>query len=136
MKKLVFLAIIGLCSMGMSLPDGAKMAKDRHNALLLADYVMRCTETYETKKLSNKDSSKVDEKNCSKILKEPLPDFLGKKGKVVVSSYNKTETKIKATPISKSVGDVLMERFGERMAGMLATFDKKTKTVTFSYKME
>ena len=136
MKKLIFLLAVGLCSTGMSIFSGQKMATDRYHANLLLDYVMRCALVFQTHHAYGNSPAK-DDRQCPAILNEVLPVLLREKGDVLVTSFDKeTEaTEITATQIPEEIGATLKERMGKgSIAGVSFNFDKKTKKGVFLFK--
>ena len=137
-EMLGVLAIVGVLSIGGL--AGYTMAMNRWRANTLMDYVTRCVVVAQTKNLTGKpayNASMNDASNCSKILKEAFPGFLGTTQQVWISNYDPDtdETQVKAGVVSAAVEKVLYDKLGTRVNGVAYTKGSESAggTGTFSF---
>jgi len=138
-EMLGVLAIVGVLSIGGL--AGYTMAMNRWRANTLMDYVTRCVVVAQTKNLTGapaNSASMSEASNCSKILKEAFPGFLGgTTPQVWISSYDRDtdETQVKAGVVSAAVEKVLYDKLKTRVNGVAYTKGSESAggTGTFSF---
>ena len=133
-EMLGVLAIIGVLSIGGL--AGYTMAMNRWRANTLTDYVTRCVVVAQTKGVSGMPSHNATmdtASNCSKILNEDFPGFLGTTKEVWIADYDKDtdETTVKASTVSDAVGAVLTDKMGTRVNGVEVSFASNVATFSF-----